>query len=105
MAEARVLLVEDDADQRALVAGMLSREGMLVTTAATIGAALAALEATPVDLVVSDLRVGDGDGLDLLRAVRARHGELPFVLITAYGSIAHAVEALRAGVDDYLAKP
>jgi two-component system NtrC family response regulator len=104
MAEARVLLVEDDVDQRALVAAILEREGLLVTQASSIAQALEALDG-PLDLVVSDLKLSEGDGLDLLRRARSRHPDLPFILITAHGSIAHAVQALREGVDDYLAKP
>ena len=56
-------------------------------------------------LVLSDFRLADGDGLAVLREVRQRRPELSFVLMTAYGSIQHAVEAVRAGADDYLAKP
>jgi two-component system NtrC family response regulator len=55
--------------------------------------------------VLSDFRLKEGDGLQLLREVRVRRAELSFVLLTAYGSIQHAVEAIRAGADDYLAKP
>ena len=105
MAGERVLLVEDDADQRRLVAAVLRADGYLVAEAADLPAATAELRRAPVDLVLSDWQLGDGDGMQLLATVRAEHAGTGFVMATAYGSIAHAVEAVRAGADDYLAKP
>jgi DNA-binding NtrC family response regulator len=67
--------------------------------------ALAALADPALQLVLSDFKLADGDGLALLREVRQRRPELSFVLVTAYGSIEHAVRAIREGADDYLAKP
>ncbi|KAB2949286.1 MAG: sigma-54-dependent Fis family transcriptional regulator, partial [Thermoanaerobaculia bacterium] len=103
--EARLLVVEDEPDQRRLLADLLAAEGYAVATAGSYGAALAELERAPVDAVVSDWRLPDGDGSELLAAVRARFPETAFVMVTAYGTIARAVEAIRAGADDYLAKP
>ena len=111
MAGERILLVEDDADQRLLVAGVLAAEGYVVAEAADVAAAAAELARAPVDLVVSDwkLALGEGgragDGMELLARVRAEHNGTGFLMVTAYGSIAHAVEAVRAGADDYLPKP
>jgi DNA-binding NtrC family response regulator len=105
MAGERLLLVEDDPDQRQLVAGMLRAEGYLVVEAGEPEGALAELARAPVDLVLSDWRLGSGDGMELLARVRAEHPGTGFVMATAYGSIAHAVEAVRAGADDYLPKP
>lgn len=100
-----VLLVEDDPLQQQLVAEALRAAGHAVHLAAAESEALALLEVPGLALVVSDFRLADGDGLSLLRAVRNRRPELSFVLVTAYGRIEHAVEALKAGADDYLAKP
>jgi two-component system NtrC family response regulator len=105
MADSRILVVEDDPDQRALIADILRRNGHDTTEAAGVEAALARLAEASFDLIVSDRQLGEGDGLALLKEVRARHGDLPFVLITAYGTIASAVAAMHEGVDDYLAKP
>jgi two-component system NtrC family response regulator len=105
MAGERVLLVEDDADQRRLVAGLLRAEGYVVAEADALPAAAAELRRAPVDLVLSDWQLGDGDGMTLLATIRAEHPGTGFVMATAYGSIAHAVEAVRAGADDYLPKP
>jgi two-component system NtrC family response regulator len=101
----RLLLVEDDVDQRRLVAGLLRAEGYVVAETGDTPAALAELVRAPVDLVLSDWRLGSGDGMELLAQVRAGHPGTGFVMATAYGSIAHAVEAVRAGADDYLPKP
>jgi two-component system NtrC family response regulator len=105
MTEAAILLVEDDPAQRDLVADVLGRAGFTVGVADGLQTALLALADPALQLVLSDYKLADGDGLALLREVRARRPELSFVLVTAYGSIEHAVSAIRAGADDYLAKP
>jgi DNA-binding NtrC family response regulator len=103
---ADILLVEDDAAQRALVAGILRGEQHDVTAVDREVAALEAVARRVPALVISDFRLAEGDGLSLLRGLREAHGEaVAFVMVTAYGSIGHAVEAVRAGADDYLAKP
>jgi two-component system NtrC family response regulator len=106
MAEARILLVEDEAGQRQIVADILAQAGYEVVAADGLDSAVEAFDrAAPPDLVLSDWKLGAGDGLELMRRLRDRCPELAFVLITAYGTIAHAVEAVRRGADDYLAKP
>jgi two-component system NtrC family response regulator len=105
MSEARLLLVEDEPDQRRLLAELLAAERYAVAQAACLAAAEAELERAPVDLVISDWKLPDGDGGRLLARVRERHGDTAFVMVTAYGTIARAVEAIRAGADDYLTKP
>ncbi len=105
MAEARVLVVEDEAAQRELVAGILKRAGYRVAAAEGLEQALKRLREDAPDLVVSDWKLADGDGMRLLVAVREDHPFTGFIMATAYGSIAHAVEAVHAGADDYLSKP
>jgi len=100
-----ILLVEDDPAQRDLLAAALAKAGHPSVLADGLESALAQLGEPTLQLVLSDYRLADGDGLALLAEVRARRPELSFVLLTAYGSIEHAVQALRAGADDYLAKP
>jgi DNA-binding NtrC family response regulator len=100
-----VLLVEDDAAQRSLLVDVLGDAGFTAAAADGVQAALPWLAAPSLQLVLSDFKLADGDGLVLLREVRQRRPELSFVLLTAYGSIEHAVSAVRAGADDYLAKP
>ena len=100
-----ILVVEDDPAQRSLVTDVLAGAGFSVHAVDGVAAAREILAAPSLQLVLSDFRLGDGNGLALLHDIRVRRPELSFVLVTAYGSIGHAVEAIRAGADDYLAKP
>ncbi len=105
MSEARILVVEDEPDQRRLVSGILRGEGFLVTEAGDLAAAREALAGGPIDAVLSDWKLPDGDGVELLLSHRASGNPAAFILVTAYGTISHAVEAIRSGADDYLSKP
>ena len=98
-------MVEDEAAQRRLIAEVLGREGHAVREAGTVEEAVAAIDAEVPDLVLCDWRMPGGDGGELLDEVRERALGCAFVVMTAYGSIAHAVEAVRRGADDYLSKP
>ena len=100
-----ILVVEDDVDQRRLVASILRGRKYLVSEAETVAAARASLAESPVDLVISDWKLPDGEGTELLREVRSSLPGVGFITVTAYGTIARAVEAVRLGADDYLAKP
>ncbi len=79
--------------------------GLQRRRAGSVAEAVRELGRAPIDLVISDWRLPDGDGGALLARVRAQYPDLGFVMVTAYGTIARAVEAIRAGADDYLAKP
>ena len=100
-----VLIVDDEADIRELLVLTLSRMGVDADSASTIKEAKAALEERPYDLCLTDMRLPDGDGLDLLRHIAEHHGNTPVAVITAFGSTENAVAALKAGAFDYLAKP
>ncbi|MEW6220713.1 MAG: sigma-54 dependent transcriptional regulator [Thermodesulfobacteriota bacterium] len=101
----RILVVDDDAPMRAFLTGVLREEGYVVEEAGGGQEALARLRAAPFDLVLTDLRMPDLTGLDLLAPGRVARPEARWVLITAYGSIGSAVEAMKAGAADYLTKP
>lgn len=102
---ARVLIVDDEPEICALLARILSHAGF-DTLAATDGrAALQALEGGRVDVALLDFRLPDMTGLDVLREARRRMPHLPAVMITAHADVRGAVEAMRAGVYDYIAKP
>ncbi len=105
LAEARLLLVEDEVSQRTLIAEILADEGFRVTVAASAEEALGALETEVPDLILCDWRLPGASGGELLDEVRRRRLGCAFVVMTAYGSIGHAVEAVRRGADDYLPKP
>jgi DNA-binding NtrC family response regulator len=100
-----VLLVEDEAAQRQLIAEILGREGHQIREAGTVDEALQAIAQMVPDLILCDWRMPGRDGGELLDEVRERAFGCAFIVMTAYGSIAHAVDAVRRGADDYLGKP
>ena len=99
-----VLVVDDEADLRELLSLTLLRLGLDVDTAESVGAARALLERRRYSLCLTDMRLPDGTGLDLVRDVAQAAGP-PIAVITAYGSAENAVAALKAGAFDYLTKP
>ena len=101
----RILVIDDEPDLRTLYELTLLREGYLVDAAASVGEARALLEGSGYDLVITDMRLPDGSGIDLLRSVRAQQRRERCIVITAYGSAENAVESLKAGAFDYLTKP
>jgi DNA-binding NtrC family response regulator len=103
---ARILVVEDEKAIQLALKGLLSKEGYDITLAGSGDAALVELGEGVFDLVLTDLALGRGpDGLAVLRASKDARRETPVVLLTAHGSERVAVEAMKAGADDYLAKP
>ena len=100
-----VLIVEDDASLREALTDTLELSGYEVLQAADGKAALALLENRRVGLVVSDVQMQPMDGEQLLREIKRRSPGLPVLLMTAYGMIERAVEAMRAGACNYLPKP
>ncbi len=105
MVDHRILLVEDEPDQRRLLAEILRGAGYEVEEVGSAEAALDRLVSSRFDLVLSDWKLPGMDGMALFHEVHRRWEEVAFVIVTAYGTIASAVEAVRAGADDYLAKP
>lgn len=105
MADGQLLVVEDDPAQRELIGSILRSAGYSVRSTDNTESALTMLAAAPAQLVLSDWKLKNSDGMALLQRVRSEYPGVGFVLATAYGSIQHAVEAVRAGADDYLPKP
>jgi len=101
----RVLLVEDDASLRSVMSYHLRKAGYEVAEAPDGARALDAVAEQAFDLVLTDIRMPQMDGLDLLRQLRARDLDVPVVMLTAFGTIHDAVEAMRSGACDYLTKP
>ena len=104
-APARLLVVDDDTDLLRLLAMRLQATGYDVATADSVAAARSRLGVERFDLVVSDVRLPDGDGLALFEDIRRQHPALPVILLTAHGTIPDAVEATALGVAGYLTKP
>jgi len=100
-----LLVVDDEPDLRTLYELTLLREGYDVETAACVEEALAQLATRGYSAVITDMRLPDGSGLDVLRALEAGARREKAIVITAYGSAENAVEALKAGAYDYLTKP
>ena len=102
---ASILVVEDERAQRRLVADILKRDGHEVAEAESVDEALTLMGSLTPDLILCDWRMPERDGGELLKEVQSRALECAVIVMTAYGSIAHAVEAVRLGAADYLAKP
>jgi two-component system response regulator PilR (NtrC family) len=102
---ASILVVDDEPDLRTLYELTLLREGYRVDTASTVQEAREQLKAHRFDAVITDMRLPDGFGMELLQDLRDQQRKERCVVMTAYGSAENAVEALRAGAFDYLTKP
>ena len=100
-----ILVVDDEPPQLELIGGFLKKQGFEVTLAESGEKALQRFRRESFDLVLTDQRMPNLSGLDLLKAVRAVNPETPVIVVTAYGSIETAVSAIKAGATDYLTKP
>jgi len=100
-----VLVVDDEADIRELLELSLVRMGLGVDGAGSVAAAKELLHSKRYDLCLTDMRLPDGDGVEVVRFIGAQCADLPVAVITAFGSTENAVAALKAGAFDYLTKP
>jgi two-component system response regulator PilR (NtrC family) len=105
MSSPRILVVDDEADLRELLEITLVKMGLDVDSASTVREARAQLGQTDYALVLTDMRLPDGTGLELVREVAGQGRGTPIAVITAYGSAENAVIALKAGAFDYVSKP
>ena len=101
----RILVVDDEPAQRELVAGFLKKQAFDVVVAETGAKAVELFRQDSIDLILTDQKMPNMSGLDLLQAVRAINPEIPVILMTAFGSIEAAVSAIQGGATDYLIKP
>ena len=105
MSERVILVVDDEPAQRTVLGGFLRKRGLEVAQGASVEEGLAHVSARTIDLVLTDLRMPGGGGLALLEGVRAINPEIPVVVMTAFGTVASAVDAMKKGAADYLTKP
>ncbi len=105
MKKGSLLLVDDDRHVLESMAGWLREQGYKVETAADRATAIATIDRKPFDLVLADIRLPDGDGYDILAHCREHHPRAAVILLTGYGTVEAAVEAIRAGAFDFLTKP
>ena len=103
--EGRVLIVEDDPVQREMLTGFLSDLGIETADAADGREALDHLAQSQFDVVITDLRMSEMDGAELLRQVKELNPQIGVILVTAFGTVQNAVETLKAGACNYLLKP
>ena len=100
-----LLLVDDDKAFLTRLERAMEKRGFEVRSAETVAAGLSAVEAAAPAFAVVDLRLGDGSGLDVIAAIRQRRDDTRIIMLTGYGNIATAVNAVKLGAVDYLAKP
>ena len=105
MAERLVLIVDDEEPQRRVLAGFLKKRGYEVETAGDADEAMKVVSSRTVDLVLTDLRMPGKTGVELVDGVRGANPEIPVVVMTAYGTVTSAVNAMKRGAADYLSKP
>jgi len=101
----RILVVDDARETLEVLQRNLTSEGYEVFTAPGVGEAIEILESTSIDLVITDLKMPKVSGLDLVRHLRENYDDVEVMMITGYPSIESAVEAVKTGAEDYLAKP
>ncbi|MEO8594953.1 MAG: sigma-54 dependent transcriptional regulator [Candidatus Solibacter sp.] len=101
----RILVVDDDESLRWVTQAQLQQSGYSVSAAADGASALEQLRNFPTDLVITDLKMPGMSGVDLLKQIRAEYPEIIVIMVTAFGTVETAVEAMRAGAYDYITKP
>src|SRR6266849_6051686 len=101
----RILVVDDELSMREMLGIMLRKEGFEIVVAESRAVAAAVLAKGPVDMVITDVKLPDGDGIEILRHVKAASPETVVIVMTAYGTTETAVAALKLGAQDYLVKP
>ncbi|RBG22748.1 sigma-54-dependent transcriptional regulator, partial [Xanthomonas oryzae] len=99
------LVVDDERDIRELLVLTLSRMGLRISTAANLAEARELLANNPYDLCLTDMRLPDGNGIELVTEIARQYPQTPVAMITAFGSMDLAVEALKAGAFDFVSKP
>jgi DNA-binding NtrC family response regulator len=100
-----LLIVDDEPAMRTALEASFRQCGWLVATAGSVAEGIAAFQQDPCGLVVTDMRMGDGDGLQLMQGIRQMAQQTPVIFLTAYGNVTEAVLAIKEGACDYLVKP
>src|SRR5690348_12089179 len=101
----KILVVEDDESLRRVMQVQLEKAGHKTAVAGDVRQAVEILDRQAQDVVISDLNLPGASGLELLKRIRAEHPETVTIIVTAYGTVATAVDAMKAGAYDYLTKP
>jgi len=104
MSKGHILIIDDEEQLRKLLSRLLSLEGYTLHEAANIRAAWKILERDEIQVILSDVKLPDGNGVELVQAIKARHPETETIVLTAYGNIADGVQAIKNGAFDYITK-
>ncbi|MGM0578525.1 MAG: sigma-54-dependent transcriptional regulator [Myxococcota bacterium] len=105
MSAPTILIVDDEKNIRTSLSRSLELEGYRCVTAGGAAAAMECLEAEPVDLVLLDVKLPDGDGLEVLGWIKRRRAEVPVIVMSGHGTVDMALEAIRGGAHDFIEKP
>ncbi|MFA6977809.1 MAG: sigma-54 dependent transcriptional regulator [Ignavibacteriaceae bacterium] len=100
-----LLIVDDEQGQRNIISGYLKKKGYSVYTASSGTEGIQSVKNYPIDIIISDFKMPDKTGIEVLEAVKSINPEISFVMVTAFGTVENAVKAMRLGAYDYLAKP
>ncbi|HMB30494.1 MAG TPA: sigma 54-interacting transcriptional regulator, partial [Desulfohalobiaceae bacterium] len=103
--ESVILVVDDEPNTLKVVSAVLQKQGYSVSTALNFESAWAVLEKEPIQIVITDLKLPDKSGLELLEGVKKKWPDINVIMITAYGTIDNAVQAMKLGAYNYLTKP
>lgn len=100
-----ILIIEDDLTFSTMIKAWLSRKGFEVKTASTITRGITSIKQSQFDLILSDMRLPDGEGLNILDYLTSNHISTPLIIMTSYADVQNAVNAMKHGAFDYIAKP
>ncbi len=105
MEKKSILIVDDDSEMRTILSQGLSKNGYPTFLAADAQEALRVFEQKPVDLVIADIKLPGKNGVELLKILKKKSSRTPVLLMTGYGSVQNAIEAMKNGAYDYILKP
>ena len=105
MKDYNILIIDDEATQRDVLKGYLMKKGYTIFSASSGKEGIEMVRKNPVDIILSDYKMPDLSGLDVLEQIKKINPEISFVIVTAYGTVENAVKAMRIGAFDYISKP
>ena len=100
-----ILIIEDDITFSLMLTTWLGKKGFSVTTSTSVNESKQKCVSASFDVILSDLRLPDGDGIDLLQWLKEKNPSIPVIMMTSYADIQTAVKAIKLGASDYIAKP
>lgn len=105
MKDYNILVIDDEAAQRDVLTGYLKKKGYKIFSASSGKEGIGIVKTNPVDIILSDFKMSDLNGIEVLEQVKKINPEISFVIVTAYGTVENAVKAMRIGAFDYISKP